>query len=367
MLSPGTTTGLTWRDDAIQLAVLYRLLECRETIPVYTPGSDYAFIESHLDLMHTHDLLRIDGKNWAVSKRGKSNFTTLVKMYDQAIKFNIFHAVDLTRDLLPEERQQVDDDADDDAKWRASFAVLDHFYDPRFKKTSASEDLRLAMITFVAESARQRDSSKMEGDLDPHRVVFIQKLIDGKLKSKNFWYDLRTKFLNEIDQIVETAYKWRDIANTEAQAMAVMEQLYRAGMLESRKRDPNAKECGKCKIPLAVFALMAQEDGVAFDACPACQASFVPPPRVETLYECPNCRAGIGAGQRYCTCGARVDFSLPAGSIATSVVETVEIVEEPVWGYDVYTCYDVVPYGYYSPWNPWADIAAFCVLAAVLW
>lgn len=366
-VSVPVTDGVTWRDEAIQLAVLYRLLECGEVIPVFTAGTDYAFIEQHLDRMHLRDLLRIDGTKWVVTKKGKETFATLVKMYDQVIKFEVFSAVNLVRELGSEECQVAADDASAEEKWRTSLLVLDYVYDPRFQPSRDAEDLRLAMITFMAESMQQR--GELANGLDPHRVVFIQKLIDGKLRSKTFWADLRTKFLTEIDEIVTSAYAWRDIANTEDQAAVVMEQLYRAGMLEQRKRDGN--ECSRCKIPLAVFALLAKEDGQPFDQCPnpECQASFAPPPAAETgtRFECPNCRASIGLGQRYCTCGARVDFSLPPGTVETSTVETTEVVEELAWGYDTYYTYEVVPYGYYTPWNPWADVAAFCILAAVLW
>ena len=92
----------------------------------------------------------------------------------------------------------------------------------------------------------------------------------------------------------------------------------------------------------------------------------LPPPAVEPDYECPRCRAGIRRGQRYCDCGARVDFSLPPGAVETVTTEQTEVVREP-WGCDTYLVYDVVPYGYYSPWDPWADLVAFSVLCAVLW
>ena len=361
-----TTDAVTWRDEAVQLAILYRLLECKEKIPVYTEGTDFAFIESYLDRMHGRDLLRIDGQRWAVTKTGKATFGKLVEMYDQVIKFEIFSAVDLTRSLRPEECQTAPEDAPEDEKWRASLMALDHIYDPRFRKTPDAEDLRLAMLTFLAETAQRE--GKLEAALDPHRVVLIQKLIDGFFKSQTFWSDLRTKFLAEVDQIVEFAYRWRDIGKDEAEAAAVMEVLYRAGMLEARKRAPGAKECSRCKIPLAVFALLAQEAGEPLDRCPNpdCGASFAPPPAIEPDYECPRCRAGIRRGQRYCDCGARVDFSLPPGAVETVTTEQTEVVREP-WGCDTYLVYDVVPYGYYSPWDPWADLVAFSVLCAVLW
>lgn len=361
-----TTDAVTWRDEAIVAAILYRLLECGEKIPLYTEGTDFAFIESYLDRMHARDLLRIDGTQWAVAKAGKEVFAKLVAMYDQVIKFEIFSAVDLTRSLRPDECQVAPDDALDDEKWRASLMALDYVYDPRFRKTPAAEDLRLAMIAFLAESAQRE--GKLADTLDLHRVVLIQKLVDGLFKSKTFWSDLRTKFLVEVDQIVESAYKWRDIAETEEESAAVMEVLYRAGMLEQRKRAPGAKECSRCKIPLAVFAFLAQEAGETFNQCPNpdCQASFTPLPSVETEFECPNCRAGIRRGQRYCDCGARVDFSLPPGTTRTVTTEETEVVCEP-WGCDTYAVYDVVPYGYYNPWDPWADLVAFSVLAAVLW
>lgn len=37
---------------------------------------------------------------------------------------------------------------------------------------------------------------------------------------------------------------------------------------------------------------------------------------------------------------------------------------DPVWPYGYY---DYVPYGYYSPFDPLVDIAAFSILCAALW
>ena len=195
----------------------------------------------------------------------------------------------------------------------------------------------------------------------------MQKLAAGQLWSPTFWVDLRLGMVfEEIEKIVETAVKWRNVADTEADAVAAMRTLYTAGMIEQRKRD--GRECSSCGTPLAIYQAMAKEAGQALEVCPNpnCGASFGAPPSGGGRLECPRCHAGLEASQRICSCGARVDYSLPPGNTSEETVE--ETVEEvvPAWG----SYYDplFVPYGYYDPWG-WSvtDAVAFGVVCALLW
>lgn len=349
-------TALTWRDDTLMLLLLYRLAEMGEKIPVLTVGTEYELLDKHLDLMYTRDLIYIKDKIWwGIAKKGKETLAKMVKMYDHALKFAIFSKVDLNRQLTVDEAQEAQATDDDYTRWKKQFLIRDHMYDPRFpQKAEGTEDMRLAMMCFFAEAMKD----KLPAELSPHRVVFIQKLIDGKLREK----DPRFGDFQEIDKIVEAAYKWRDIAKTEAEAKDIMGVLYEAGMLEQMKRGGN--ECGKCRIPLGVFAFIAKEDKKSFNECPNCQTSFVKPKSTAQAYQCTACNDTVYRGQRYCSCGARIDFSLPPGTIQETTTEETTV---EVWGPSSYVTYGVVPYGYYTPWDPFIDVLAFSVFLDVLW
>ena len=161
-------------------------------------------------------------------------------MYDQVFKFEIFSQVNITMALSENE---IDDEG----------FLLDQFYDPRFKHLSSAdemeeygtEDMRLAMINFLCEEMATEEEPL---DLDPHRVVFIQMLSTGRFKNKDIWFSLKLEdIFDEVNDIVVSAYQWRDTAETENEAREIMKALYTAGMLEQRKRD--GFECSGCGIP----------------------------------------------------------------------------------------------------------------------
>ena len=350
---PTAVIDADWKRDIVKIGILYRGFECGEKFELVNTGTDQEFIDRFLSELHSQDLLEIQGDVYVVTAKGRTALANTVKMYDQAIKFRIFQAVDLTRELTVDESDSSN-----------PLMVVNNKYDPRFAKTPICEDLRIAMLTFVGE---QMAGAELEiGKLDPRRIVFLQKLADGKLKEKDFWYHLRM-FFREIEQNVASAYQWRSIADDEATATAAMQALYTAGMLEQRKRD--GQECSGCGIPLAAFELLAKEAGAELTECPNpdCGASFSPPQPTGAKYECPACHAGINEGQTTCSCGALIDFSMAEGTVATDTIAETEVVEElaPCWG--SYAAYGVVPYGYFSPWNPLGDVVAFSVLCALWW
>lgn len=374
-----------WKQECLWLTVLYRVMECGDKIPLDTDGTPYAFIEEDLRGMHAKDLLRVNEKTgyWEATAKGREVRDKMVAIFDQCLKFEIFATVNLAMEL-------PDDLVDDEGN------VLDHVYDPRFEapETDAeaerlgTEDMRLAMMAYLADTMNDSDDEALRGtmQLDPHRVVFMQKLADGEFKKENVWFDLKLGTpLREIEEIVDSAYHYTDVGE-EDEIDDVMQALYTAGMLEQRKRD--GLECSKCHIPLAIFEMNAKEEGRTLDACPnpACDAEFK---RLELVsggeddgWECPSCHTPVHGRQRTCLgCGARIDFSMPEGTIDTTTTQTTEIVDAGYGygygGYDAFgygygygawgSYYGYTPYGYYSPYDPFVDAVAFGVVCAVLW
>lgn len=347
-----------WEEELIQISVLYLALECGQKLPLTGEGAaDLQLIEGALALMHDKGLIRIDKNAWVVTDDGRKKFGGVVKMCDNLMKFEIFGGVRLTRGLTAEECQ------DDDP-----LQCRDHVYDPRFlppgEEDPEAKDLRLAMITFLNEQMSEALGGQR---IDPHRVVFLQKLASGRFPRKDFFFQLRLgTIFREVEQIVASAYQWRQIDPTsEENAIGVMRVLYTAGLLEQRKRDGN--ECGGCGIPLAVFELGAEQNGQKITRCPNpnCGADYNPPQALAG-FMCPACNRDIVTGQSRCACGAIIDHSLAPGTVATETVAHTETVYETVWGHG-YGYYGYTPYGYYSPWDPFVDVLAFGCLCAVLW
>ena len=370
-----------WQTESIFLTVLYLLIECRQQLPVVSDSTtDIGFLEKELGDMHARGLIKIDGQYWKATNEndrgvngtrvGAANGTAFlgqaVAMCDQLMKFEIFGGVRLQRMLTPDER--LDDD---------EFMVRDHIWDPRFvgpkEEDPDATDLRVGMIRFFSEMMMDQ----IGGVVDPHRIVFLQKLASGQLKGESFWFNLRLgTFFKEVETIVNTAYQWRQIApDDEAQAIEVMKILYAAGMIESRKRAPDASECSNCHIPLALFEAEAHGNGQRLSECPNpdCGASFDPPAPQGAAEACACCHEDIWPGMRQCTnCGAIVDRRYTPGKVVeterVTQTTTVDSVYDPyydTWGYG-YGYYGYTPYGYYDPWNPVADVVAFGVLCAIL-
>jgi hypothetical protein len=345
------------REELMELTIIYRMLECGDQIPINTDGTDYKFIEPSLQSLYNVDMIQVaaDQLHWEPTQKAVEVRNKMVGIYDQLQKFEIFGAVNLCLDL-PED---VSEDG---------IHVFDHCYDPRFQEPSSSlerenlntQDLRLTMIGFLHGAMSNEPDWPGEPEVNQHRVVFFQKLADGDF-NKDVWFDLRLgKPFDEIEEIAKTAYPWQELCDDLAESETLMQDIYTAGMLEQRKRD--GCECSGCGIPLAVFEMNTKEDGEELTTCPNpdCGASFNPPEPEGDLYECPNCQTGVGTGDHQCRgCGAVLDFSHPPGTV---IQETVE--EESVW-HDPY--YDYVPYGYYSPYDPFYDMMAFGLVCAVLW
>lgn len=346
-----------WKNEMKWLTVLYRMTQCSDKIPVLTDGTPFEFVEEDLGLMAAKELLSInmDTHEYEVTQKGLDVCRQLLAVYDQVMKFEVFSSVNVAQSLSEE-------DLDDNGE------LFPNLYDARFQppKTAAeqeelgTEDLRIAMMDFMCQ---ELDTIEEPLKLDPYRIVFTQMLSNGRLRGNNIWFDLSAgTFFEQVEEIVNSQYKWTDVAETEEESRAIMQTIYTAGMVEDRKRAGN--ECSECGTPLAIFEMWAEEDGSKLEACPLedCGASFAPPP---ADYECPLCKGDIYAGDISCRkCGVTVDFGMPPGTVETETTEETVTEEEPVWQ----DTYGYVPaYGYYDPWNPYGDALAFGLMCAILW
>ena len=370
-----------WQTEAIRLSVLYLLVECQQRLQLSADrNTNIGFIENELAEMMALGLIEIkhckwietdvdsgkpinvEGEAWVATDKGKEVLGKVVAMFDNLMKFEIFGGVRLTRGLTEDECLEDN-----------PFQCRDHVYDPRFLDPKDDDpdatDLRIAMMTFLSEQM----CDQIGGVVDPHRVVFLQKLASGRFKGKDFWFDLRLgTFFKEVEEIVASAYQWQQISDDGDQAIEVMRALYTAGMFEQRKRD--GSECSACHIPLAIFQIGAKQEGRTLTECPnpGCRADYNPPAPAGAEQECPQCHADIFPQQRTCTgCGAIIDRRYRAGTVneetvATTVSETVYDPYYDTWGYG-YGYYGYSPYGYYNPWDPFVDAVAFGCLCAVLW
>jgi hypothetical protein len=352
-----------WKQEMLWLTVLYRMLECGDSIPLDVGGTAYAFIEDELRQMHARDLIEVGKANeyWVPTDKAQALRRTMLAMYDQALKFEIFAGVNLSVEL--------DGDCSDDGA-----AVFDDVFDPRFAEPDnpeqadelGSEDMRLAVMTWLAKTLIDSDpgrAQKLE-PIDPHRVVFFQFLADGRFKDENVWFDLKLgQPFAEIDEIVESAYRYTDVSDDPSEVDRVMRDIYAAGMLEQRKRE--GRQCPGCNIPLGAFELHAKEDGQSLEVCPnpECQHELLPVGADDDGWVCPTCNTACERSQQFCMdCGARLDWSLPAEALERTDARWEDDSGEYVWG----GYYGYTPYGWYHPYDPLYDAVAFGVLCAVI-
>lgn len=356
-----------WQQNITSLAIIYAALEQGRKFPMLLEGDD-VFLGPILDDMNRQGLIEPSRsrQEWLVTEQGDGLRARMVGMYDQLLKFEVFGTVNQALQLT--EAQSPD-----------GAAVFDDILDPRFTPSPESEDLRLAVLTWFALAAEEQLAGKQ---VDPYQVVFMQKLRAGHYNGQknqfksDFWFNLRLGTIyTEIQQIVDTAVKWTDMAGDVDSASAAMNAIYSAGMSEQVKRD--GERCG-CGCYLGMYAYYAAKDGTTLDTCPSCKGSFNPPPPAGQAGEsCPNCQHDILPRHRKCRgCGAKIDRSMAAGSVSevtteTTYYETYTTDYYSPWGssYMSYGYYPPAPlyYGvYYDPYDPLLAVASFGLLCALL-
>jgi hypothetical protein len=324
-----------WKKECLWATILYRALECGEELEIVTSGQQ-DFIEKDLLEMRRDGYLKDEGTHLVPSEKAHKFRAQLVAMLDQLTNFEIFAALNLGRSLTEQEGPENEDGG--------IFQVYDHIYDPRFQKEGEWEDMRLAMMTFLSKNFSEAPRpTDFEGNvlLDPHRIVFLQMLADGKLKSETLWQDLRMgRFFKDVEAIVESAYQWQDVVEgaDEEAASEIMREIWTAGQLELRKR--KGDECSKCRIPLAVIEEAAKEEGVPF------------------YTKCPE-----GGDCAWHPDNIVQDEDPDDGGQMVEETAEFQVIEASMRS-DPYGYY-YEPYGFYDPYDPFVDYLAFAVVCDV--
>ena len=220
-----------WKLQMLQLTIIYRILECGDKLPMNLLRTDYEFVESVIQDMSDSGLLvpSEDSQHWECTDKAKELRKAMVQMYDHTTQFEIFGTVHIAKDV-----GEIDEDT----------------FDPRFeevpdqsdesKNDLGTEDMRIAMITYISAYAASEDDTVKE--INPYIIVFMQMLADAKLQG-NIWFDLKCGiFFGTVQEIVESAYDWKNVSNTEDGCREVMGTIYTAGMLEMQKRDADDDE-----------------------------------------------------------------------------------------------------------------------------
>jgi hypothetical protein len=336
-----------WEKEMLALTIAYRMAECHEVVPILTRGTRWELMDDVLQDMFNHDLIAPtqDQQRWTLDVKGRSLLSRVCAMVDAGLNFEIFESYNFSATIQ------------DDWWNKEGTQLQNHIWDVRFDPngTGQKEDLRIAMMTWMGEKLVREGKSTTA--LDPRKVVYLRHLANGVYSDDTALF-LRPSTIAErfqdVADIARSAYRWQDLADDPDAAFSIASTIYTAGMLELRKEE--GVSCGGCGSPLALFKVDKK--------CPICEADFTPPKPEGDVFDCGKCGKQVGENDARCRCcGARLDFSLPEGTMVTKTSQ------ETVIDYELYfdtaprgAYYGYVPQGWYDPWNPVLNAAAFGVL-----
>jgi hypothetical protein len=337
-----------WEKEMLALTIVYRMVECREKIPMLTMGTRWAHMDTVLSDMYNRDLIKPsdDNQTWRLDSKGQELLKKTCGMVDAGLGFEIFGSYNLSTAI-------------DDSWWDPDGKQLHkHMWDPRFDPAinEDQEDLRLAMMTWMGENLKRE--GKASKSLDVRKVVYLRHLANGNYgDGTDSFLDpsrIRERF-QEVEAIANAAYRWEDLADDKDTAFKLAGAIYTAGMLQLRKEEGTS--CGDCGAPLVLFPNAKR-------SCPICKASFEPPPKEPSDYQCPKCSSEVQQHQSRCSgCGVRLDFRLPEGEEVTSTITETHVDYDVVYGsYPRGTYYGYVSCGWYDPWDPTLNALAFGIL-----
>jgi hypothetical protein len=293
--------------DYIRLSIVYQIEKNRGLDLIDTSGYR-GVVEPEIHQMLIEGYIAVDGDRYLLAHEGVKLRNKMLQALDQVRPFEVFANVRTDCELSPHESGD-------------GVQVFDDVFDPRFRAGTDGEDLRLCMYElFGAEAGK-------EGKVNLHLIVFLQKLLDEEFLSPgNFWPNLKLGILNaEIDKIIASSVSLESLAPDDEDIAGV---IYTTGMIEARKRA--GQTCSRCGIPLAIFEMMAEEEGRTLDCCPGCQASYLAP------------------------------------AVEEVVVEGTVVYESVAPGVYVDFWYEPVVY-YYDPFDAAIDTLAFAILLDVIW
>ena len=200
-----TTTERTWRDEARDIHMLYRILELNHTIPIVDaePG-----VTEACEVLKARGLTEVnDDGDWTVTDAGIQLRDRMTAVFDRVDNLRVFESVD-------EFDTPFDDDRD---------------YDPNFGDgTQNPSDLRVAMYKHIAPRA------------PVERFVFLVNLVNGDYDKQPV---IGAAVFSDIDAIVAEA--------TEVPP-EYTQMVWDAGMLDLKKARGPA--CNACGAPLALVA-----------------------------------------------------------------------------------------------------------------
>lgn len=358
-----------WKKNFSYLAVIYRIQDLQEKIGVI-PEFDSTEVDAKLAEDLLYDMKEqgyiepdAESMHWKVTEKGMGILCRAIEALDRLRPFDIFSAVDLSRDLL-------DDEILDEEN---TFLVRDDIYDPRFARYDETDlsnytDIRIALLTWL--SANNKENVEKNIEFNAETFVALTNLRNGDFDREHFWFNLCLgTYFKDVEEIISGAYRAEYLSDDPEEIDYIMSNIYTAGMLERMKRD--GKDCSNCHSPLASFMDNANHAGEKLMSCPVCDADFGPEP---ARYECPECHGDLHGGESSCpSCSASVNWHGQVGSISKRMVE-----ETQYHDYDEddeydnrypnhhYANYGYTPwYGYYNPWNTMDTIATALVLDAI--
>lgn len=224
--------------EFIKSAVLYRLLEKNDPIPIEVSGTKYEFLERELDGLVRAGLIEanLEEQIFEPTQSGAEAFDRLLDVYEALLDLDVFATVNLSLEL-------EDDLFDEEGQ------ILDEELDPRFEEASDDEeaerlgstDLRLPLLDFMAERACQKQKqnyNKAARHAALSRVVFLQELGNEKFSDDDAFFDLKHgTFAGEIDDIVSSVPPWIELAREFSPPEKLMNMIAEAGFSDAIKRE----------------------------------------------------------------------------------------------------------------------------------
>ena len=234
------------------LGVIYQV-EKNRGLELIDPTGYRNVMEPVIQDMLTKGLIQVEGTKYLLGHEGVRLRNKMLQALDQVRAFEVFANVKTFRNLTSEESED-------------GLQVYDDIFDPRFTPGTNGADLRLCMYELFA-----RESGVIWA-VNNHLIVFLQKLLDEEFLSPgNFWPNLKLGILSdEIDRIAQHSVT---LDHLDPDNEGIASAIYTAGMIEARKR--GGQVCSHCGIPLAIFEMIAKEEGRTLDSCPSCQKSYV--------------------------------------------------------------------------------------------
>lgn len=233
-----TKTNLDLTTEFTTAALLYRLIEKEEAIPLILTKTDFEFAENEINALSNSGIIEAnaDANCWDVTQKGVQIFERMLDGYEALIDLDIFAGVNLSLEL---EDELFDEDG----------LVVDDELDPRFEEpanedeaeTFGTTDLRLPVIDFLAERFCLKAKKPYDLEIRHHvlaRVVFLQELGNDKFADDKAFFDLRLGGIEaEISEIVKSVPPWLELAREFDPPAKLMEMIIEAGLRDAVKRE----------------------------------------------------------------------------------------------------------------------------------